>query len=105
MRDRVAAAGYEPLLVPGVMPLTTPRTLLKTEELSGVRAPAAVADRLLPLADDAAAFRAEGMDIVTELCERLLSEGVPALHFYTFNRAKATKEVVARLNLAPATAH
>jgi methylenetetrahydrofolate reductase (NADPH) len=44
------------------------------------------------------------MDIVTELCQRLLAEGVPALHFYTFNRSKATMEVVERLDLVPSRA-
>ncbi|RZS38954.1 5,10-methylenetetrahydrofolate reductase (NAD(P)) [Herbihabitans rhizosphaerae] len=103
MRDRVAASGYDgdALLVPGVMPLTTPRTLNKTVELSGAQVPPKVAARLDPLADDPAAFRAEGIDLVTELCERLIAEGVPGLHFYTLNRSKATREVVARLGLVP----
>jgi methylenetetrahydrofolate reductase (NADPH) len=70
-------------------------------ELSGADVPPALAARLDPLVDNAAAFRTEGMEIVTELCERLLAEGVPALHFYTFNRSKATMEVVDRLNLVP----
>ena len=83
------------------MPLTTPRVLSKSVELSGAEVPASIAERLDPLAGDAAAFRAEGLDIVTELCARLLAEGVPALHFYTFNRSKATIEVVDRLNLVP----
>ena len=39
--------------------------------------------------------------MVTEMCERLIAEGVPDLHFYTFNRAKATREVVNRLDLVP----
>jgi methylenetetrahydrofolate reductase (NADPH) len=104
LRDRVAAAGCETILLPGLMPLTTPRTLAKTIELSGASAPRALVDRLEPLAGDAAAFRAAGIDATTELGRRLLDEGVPDLHFYTFNRTQATTEVVGRLGLAPVRA-
>ncbi|GAB2750646.1 methylenetetrahydrofolate reductase [Amycolatopsis magusensis] len=104
LRDRVAAAGSDALMIPGIMPLTTPRTLRKTIELSGASAPGRLLERLSPLEDDPAAFRAEGLDVVTELCERLIAEGVPDLHFYTFNRSKATREVVNRLGLVPARA-
>ncbi|MFI9817256.1 methylenetetrahydrofolate reductase [Saccharothrix variisporea] len=102
LRDRVAATGCDTLLVPGLMPLTTPRTLAKSVELSGAPLPASVAARLEHLADDPVAFRKAGVDLVTEMGERLLAEGVPALHFYTFNRSKATREVVGRLGLVPA---
>jgi methylenetetrahydrofolate reductase (NADPH) len=101
MRDRVAAAGCDAIMVPGLMPLTTPRTLAKTIELSGSDAPRWLLDRMEPLVGDAAAFRAEGIDIATDLGQRLLDEGVPDLHFYTFNRAQATTEVVHRLGLVP----
>ena len=101
MRDRVAARGCDALLLPGVMPLTTPKILSKTVELSGAPVPGWMADRLGPLADDPKAFRKAGMDVTEELSRRLLDEGVPCLHFYTFNLSKATKEMVARLDLAP----
>jgi methylenetetrahydrofolate reductase (NADPH) len=101
LRDRVQARGCDALLLPGIMPVTTPRVLAKSVELSGAALPPALADRLNPLAGDPAAFRAEGLDVVTELAERLLAEGVPGLHFYTFNRSKATMEVVDRLDLVP----
>ena len=104
LRDRVAAAGCETILLPGLMPLTTPRTLAKTIELSGASAPKALLDRLEHLVGDAAAFRAAGIDATTELGRRLLDEGVPDLHFYTFNRTQATTEVVGRLGLAPVRA-
>jgi len=104
LRDRAAAAGSDAPIIPGIMPLTTPRTLRKTIELSGATPPSWLLDRLEPLACDPAAFRAEGLNVVTELCERLLAEGVPNLHFYTFNRAKATRELVTRLGLSPALA-
>ncbi|HEV7980017.1 methylenetetrahydrofolate reductase [Amycolatopsis sp.] len=104
LRDRVAAAGCDALMLPGIMPLTTLRTLHTTIRLSGAPAPQTLLDRLEPLSEDPKAFRAEGMDVVTELCERLIAEGVPNLHFYTFNRSKATSELIGRLGLVPARA-
>jgi methylenetetrahydrofolate reductase (NADPH) len=104
LRDRVAARGCDTVLIPGVMPLTTPRTLAKTVELSGASVPDSMARRLDPYADDPASFRKAGIDLVTEVGERLLAEGVPCLHFYTFNRSKATREIVGRLGLVPARA-
>ncbi|GAA3529461.1 methylenetetrahydrofolate reductase [Amycolatopsis ultiminotia] len=104
LRDRVAAAGCDALVLPGIMPLTTPRTLRTTIKLSGAPASQRLLDRLEPLEDDPKAFRAAGLDAVTELCEKLIAEGVPDLHFYTFNRSKATREVVTRLGLVPARA-
>jgi methylenetetrahydrofolate reductase (NADPH) len=102
MRDRLAARNCHVPVLPGVMPLTTPRTLVKSVELSGSPVPPEVTRRLEPLAGDVAAFRAAGLDVVTELCERLLAEGVPGLHFYTFNRSTATRELVNRLGLVAA---
>ena len=99
LRDRVTALGCQAPLVPSIMAMTTPRTMAKTIELSGASTPAWLLDRLNPLVDDAKAFRAEGIDIATELCQRLLAEGVPDLHFITFNRAQATTEVISRLGL------
>jgi methylenetetrahydrofolate reductase (NADPH) len=104
LRDRVAARGCDTVLIPGLMPLTTPRTLAKTIELSGSSVPDSVARRLDPYADDPVGFRKAGIDLVTEMGERLLAEGVPCLHFYTFNRSKATREIVGRLGLVPARA-
>ncbi|WP_447006367.1 methylenetetrahydrofolate reductase [NAD(P)H] [Saccharothrix isguenensis] len=102
LRDRVAALGCDADILPGLMPLTTPRTLAKTVELSGASMPDSFARRLNPYLDDPAGFRQAGIDVVTEVAERLLAEGVPCLHFYTFNRSKATREIVGRLGLVPA---
>ncbi|SDK39482.1 5,10-methylenetetrahydrofolate reductase (NAD(P)) [Lentzea albidocapillata subsp. violacea] len=99
MRDRVAAAGCSAAILPGIMPMLSPRGLAKIVELSGADLPLDVSRRLEPYADDVAGFRATGIDIATEMCRRLLDEGVPALHFYTMNRSKATKEVLGRLGL------
>jgi methylenetetrahydrofolate reductase (NADPH) len=100
LRDRLAAAGCDVPLLPGVMPLTSLRTLHRGPELSGAPLPPGLLERLEPYADDAAAFRAAGMDVTAEMCERLLAEGVRGIHFYTLNRSTATVELVRRLGLA-----
>ncbi|TQM44609.1 methylenetetrahydrofolate reductase [NAD(P)H] [Pseudonocardia cypriaca] len=99
LRDRLAAAGCDVPLLPGIMPLTTIRTLRRGPELSGAPLPPALVQRMERYADDPAAFRAEGMDVTAEMCARLLAEGVRGLHFYTLNRSLATVELVQRLGL------
>lgn len=100
LRDRLAGAGCEAPLLPGIMPLTTVRTLRRGPELSGASVPPALIERLERYSDDPAAFRAAGMDVTSEMCARLLDEGVRGLHFYTLNRSTATVELVRRLGLA-----
>jgi methylenetetrahydrofolate reductase (NADPH) len=99
LRDRLAQRGCHQPLLPGVMPITTPRVLGMTTQLSNMTIPDDVSSVLDPLREDAASFREAGLEITTRLCEKLIAEGVPALHFYSLNRAKATREVVANLGL------
>ncbi|GAA4546038.1 methylenetetrahydrofolate reductase [NAD(P)H] [Pseudonocardia xishanensis] len=99
LRDRLAAAGCDVPLLPGIMPLLSARTMQRGPELSGAPFPPHLAERMAPYAEDAKAFRAAGMDLTTELCERLIAEGVRGLHFYTLNRSPATAELVGRLGL------
>jgi len=47
--------------------------------------------------DDADSIRAFGLDVVTELCQRLLAGGAPGLHFYSMNQAGLTTEIWRRL--------
>ena len=56
--------------------------------------------RLEPYTGDQKTFRPAGMEVTGELCERLIAEGVPGIHFYSLNRSTATTELVERLGLA-----
>ncbi|GAA5053218.1 methylenetetrahydrofolate reductase [NAD(P)H] [Thermocatellispora tengchongensis] len=102
LRDRVAAAGCDTPIIPGIMPVTQYSTIARSEQLSGAPFPAEVAARFEEVKDDPAAVRRLGIEHAAELCGRLLAEGAPGIHFITFNRSSATREVFRRIQ--PATA-
>jgi len=97
--DDVRAMGVEVPIVPGIMPITNYSQLMRFSEMCGAEVPRWVARRLESFGDDKEAIRAFGLDVVTNLCERLLDAEVPGLHFYTLNAAGATKAIWQRLKL------
>ncbi|WP_084482973.1 methylenetetrahydrofolate reductase [Nocardia amikacinitolerans] len=105
LRDRVVAMdpveGAKPI-IPELMPITSLRTVTRAEELCGRELPASVLERLRKAAgdgpeEDRAAVREVGIEIATEMAQRLIDEGAPCLHFITLNFAKATSEVLTNL--------
>jgi len=99
MRDRVSALGCDVPIIAGIMPITNVRGIERSAQLSGAAFPAELAAELHAVEDDPAAVRRVGVEHATRLCERLLAEGAPGLHFYTLNRSTATREVYAALGL------
>lgn len=93
LRDRVAAVGCDTPIVAGVMPVTTMKTIEKSEQFSGAPFPPKLGAEFARVADDPAAVRALGIAKASEMCQRLLDEGAPGIHFYTLNRSTATREV------------
>jgi methylenetetrahydrofolate reductase (NADPH) len=100
LRDRVAAAGCDTPIVPGVMPVTSMRTIERSVQFSGAPFPAALGAQFERIADDAVAVRRLGIEQASLMCRRLLDEGVPGIHFITLNRSTATREVWANLEVA-----
>ncbi len=99
LRDRVAAAGCDIAILPGIMPVTNVAQIERFAVLSGAAFPTDLADRLRAVADDTDAVHEIGVEVATALCDRLLGEGVPGLHFITLNRSTSSREIYQRLGL------
>lgn len=93
LRDRVAASDCDTPILAGVMPVTTMRTIERSEQFSGAPFPPRSLVQFERIADDAKAVRRLGIEQASAMCERLLDEGVPGIHFITLNRSTATREI------------
>jgi methylenetetrahydrofolate reductase (NADPH) len=100
LRDEVSAAGCDVPIIPGIMPIMSVQGMERATMLSGCRFPEALGDDLRRYADDKAATRKIGVEYAAGMCERLLAEDVPGLHFYTLNGSRATREIYQALGLA-----
>ncbi|MEA5455450.1 methylenetetrahydrofolate reductase [Sinomonas sp. JGH33] len=96
---RARRAGVTIPIIPGIMPLTSLRRILKLSELSGVAPDATLVDRMRAAGDDGALARKIGVEASVALAQAALDAGAPGLHLYTFNEHESALEVLARLDL------
>jgi methylenetetrahydrofolate reductase (NADPH) len=99
LRDAVAAQGCDVPIIAGIMPIISVTGIERAAALSGARFPPELAADLHAHAEDKAAVRQIGVEHAARMCERLLAEGVPGLHFYTLNGSRATREIYELLGL------
>ncbi|MCL4471106.1 MAG: methylenetetrahydrofolate reductase [NAD(P)H] [Gammaproteobacteria bacterium] len=97
--DECRAMGITIPIVPGIMPITNFSQLARFSDACGAEIPRWMRWKLQGYGDDSAAIRAFGLDVVTGLCERLLKNGAPGLHFYTLNQAGLISTIWQRLGL------
>ena len=97
--DACAARGLSIPIVPGIMPIHSAARLARFSDACGAEIPRWIRRKLEGFGDDTASIRAFGLDVVTDLCAKLLEEGAPGLHFYTLNTAGLSTTIWQRLGL------
>ncbi|PFH09266.1 methylenetetrahydrofolate reductase (NADPH) [Collimonas sp. PA-H2] len=97
--DEAQKLGATVPVVAGIMPITNYSQLMRFSDMCGTEIPRWIRLKLASYGDDTDSIRAFGLDVVTQLCERLLAGGAPGLHFYTLNHSPATIAIWQRLKL------
>ena len=97
--DEARAQGITIPIVPGIMPIATYTQLARFSEMCGAEIPRWMRLKLASYGDDRASIRSFGLDVITDMCDRLLTQGAPGLHFYTLNTAGLTSTLWQRLGL------
>lgn len=100
-RDAVAAAGIDPEIVPGIMPVSNFAAIQRMSKMTGTAVPEWMAHLFEGLDDHPSARQLVAATIAAELCRRLYAGGVRQFHFYTLNRAELSYAICHLLGKRP----
>lgn len=91
-------------IIPGLMPVQSYQILKRTTKLSHAKLPPDVEERLGRVKGNDEAVKEVGVDILSEIVEKIMtmpSPGPKGCHFYTLNLEKAVSFIVERCHLIP----
>lgn len=97
--DDCEKLGLDIPIVPGIMPITNYSQIARFSESCGADIPRWMKKRLEVFGDDRASIRAFGLEVVSDLCRRLLEQGAPGLHFYTLNQSEGVLSIWKNLHI------
>ncbi len=95
--EQASKAGIDVPIIPGIMPITNFTNIKRFCDFCGTDMPRWLKYKLQSFGDDRNSIQAFGTEFTVHLCQQLIDQGVPGIHFYTLNRAKATIDVVTAL--------
>jgi methylenetetrahydrofolate reductase (NADPH) len=91
--EEMEAHGVETPVIAGVIPVTDAKQTQRFAEMAGAEFPRDLAERFDAVADDPEEVRRIGVEVATDVCQRVLDAGAPGLHLYALNRSQAVGEV------------
>jgi methylenetetrahydrofolate reductase (NADPH) len=97
--DQCAAVGIDKPIYAGIMPITNFANLLRFSNNCGAQIPRWICQRMESYGDDQDSISKFGLEVVTQLCQTLLDNGAPGIHFYTMNQVEPTREIYNNLGL------
>jgi methylenetetrahydrofolate reductase (NADPH) len=97
--DECAAIGIDKPIHAGIMPILNFANLARFSRNCGAEIPRWICQRIDGYGDDQDSIRKFGIEVVSQLCQTLLENGAPGLHFYTMNQVEPTREIYNNLGL------
>jgi methylenetetrahydrofolate reductase (NADPH) len=97
--DRCAAIGINKPIFAGIMPITNYENLARFSRNCGAELPRWISQRLQGYDGDKESIRKFGIDVVTQLCQTLLDNGCPGIHFYSMNQLEPVRTIYGNLGL------
>ena len=97
--DRIQARGIDIPVLPGIMPITNYSKLARFSEACGAEIPRWIAKQLQSYGDDMDSIKKFGEEVVTAMCQELIDQGVPGLHFYTMTQAEPNLAIWRNLDI------
>ena len=91
--DKCHAENIDIPVTPGIMPITNYTILSRFSDACGAEIPRWIRKQLEAYSNDEESLQAFGIDVVSKLCEKLLEQGAPGLHFYTLNQANSCNAI------------
>lgn len=98
--DQVQSQGVHVPIVPGIMPISNFEKIVRFSDACGAELPRWMRKRFEDFGNDAESAKAYGLDLVSDLCRRLLECGAPGLHFYTLNQSPLASEICRRIGIS-----
>jgi methylenetetrahydrofolate reductase (NADPH) len=86
-------------IIPGIMPIGTYAGFFRMTGFCKTKIPTALRDGLEAVKDNEDAVKEFGVQVVTDMCRRLLDAGAPGLHLYTLNLEKSSIEILGNLGM------
>ena len=97
--DNCRNVGIDIPIIPGIMPIYNCQQLERFSDVCGAELPRWIRKELESIQDDENALIKFGIDVVTELSEKLIDMNVPELHYYTLNRSDVMLKIAKNLGL------
>lgn len=92
--------GVKAPIVPGVLPFMSTEQIKRFTTLCGAKLAKPLLAKLEAYAHDDECVRKLGVEVCTDICRRLLDQGVAGIHFYCLNRVQSCAEIMRNLDLA-----
>lgn len=96
--ERVKKVGVSARIIPGIIPITNYKALLRFCKTCGATIPQKIHDMFKPLVSDDEATYKTGVEFAVKQCNELLAGGAPGLHFYSLNKVEPTREILSKIN-------